>query len=452
MSQKLETILNGVIDAIKSANEKATSAYDTTAEVVRIEGDTAWVHIAGGVAETPVRRTIDCKAGDNVQVRIGGGDAWLTGNGTSPPTDDELASSAIDLSIIAENNAKNAYGKALSAEQEAEIARIRAREALNIAGNMNQYFWHTETGTDTGAHITEIPQDEFLADPTNGGGNLLARSNGIAVRDGLVELASFGSNGMKIGKEDEKHIEITASEFNVYDETGNVPFSVDTDDSAKTTNRGAWYEVGASVRRSSNIYLKGTFADGKLYVGVSTSGAPTYSNYIEPSAEGIVSITVDGVYFEANYIAESVLCLKATNQNSAARNVGYHFTESYYETTIKVNDEVLATRSEDIAVVDSVGAHVSSYSYAHTYGKVVSLVIGVYNTQSIIVGGQIYFGTLSSHLAPFGSVCICGVYASQPIIGSISSNGSIHIINTGTSAIASSSSNPVVLQATYIRQ
>jgi hypothetical protein len=67
-----------------------------------------------------------------------------------------------------------------------------------IADNTNQYFWHTESGTDTGAHITEIPQDEFLADPDNGGGNLLARSNGIAVRDGLQELASFSSSGMAI--------------------------------------------------------------------------------------------------------------------------------------------------------------------------------------------------------------------------------------------------------------
>jgi hypothetical protein len=82
----------------------------------------------------------------------------------------------------------------------AEEAMNAANEALSIAGNTNQYFWHTETGTDTGAHITEIPKDDFIADPTNGGGNLLARSNGIAVRDGLTELATFGASGAQIGQ------------------------------------------------------------------------------------------------------------------------------------------------------------------------------------------------------------------------------------------------------------
>ena len=72
----------------------APSAYDTPATVTRIEGDTAWVHIDGGVDETPVKMTIAAHAGDKVQVRVGGGTAWLTGNGSRPPTDDLLAALA----------------------------------------------------------------------------------------------------------------------------------------------------------------------------------------------------------------------------------------------------------------------------------------------------------------------------------------------------------------------
>ena len=77
-----------------------------------------------------------------------------------------------------------------------------AYNANQIAEDTNQYFWHTETGTDTGAHITEIPKEDFEADPANGGGNLLARSNGIAVRDGLTELATFSADGSQIGTDD----------------------------------------------------------------------------------------------------------------------------------------------------------------------------------------------------------------------------------------------------------
>lgn len=73
------------------ARAPATSGYYTPATVTRIEGNTAWVHIDGGVDETPVKMTIAAHAGDKVQVRVGGGTAWLTGNGSRPPTDDALA-------------------------------------------------------------------------------------------------------------------------------------------------------------------------------------------------------------------------------------------------------------------------------------------------------------------------------------------------------------------------
>ena len=69
------------------------------------------------------------------------------------------------------------------------------KSIYDIASNTEQHFWMTETGDDTGAHITEKTKEDFLADPTNGGGNLLARSNGITARDGLIELATFGANG-----------------------------------------------------------------------------------------------------------------------------------------------------------------------------------------------------------------------------------------------------------------
>lgn len=75
-------------------------------------------------------------------------------------------------------------------------ACANSESALQIASDTEQHFWTTETGTDTGSHISEKTQDDFLADPQNGGANLLARSNGIAIRDGLTELASFSADGI----------------------------------------------------------------------------------------------------------------------------------------------------------------------------------------------------------------------------------------------------------------
>lgn len=407
------------------AGQSKTSAYDTSATVTRVEGNTAWVHIPGGVTETPVKLTIAAKAGDTVQVRVSGGRAFLVGNATSPPTDDSVAYGATRTAAHARATADEAkqtadtanetaanasrtaaeahdtamasvasdtlhylatsassgvtvntpgwtltiqtitddkpylwtyhtYTKASGASintqpviigtygkdgtsvtilgsyntlaelqaahptgnagdaymvggdlyvwngsawedvgqiqgpqgpqgatgpqgpqgetgpqgatgpqgetgpQGTSITKVQpqyylstsatsatggswsntltyvtgkyiwtrdlvylsnnttvasaaiynsaltsacvnAETAMQVAEDTNQYFWHTSTGTDTGAHITEIPRDDFLDDPTNGGGNLLARSNGVAIRDGLTELAQFLATGISIG-------------------------------------------------------------------------------------------------------------------------------------------------------------------------------------------------------------------------------------------------------------
>lgn len=176
--------LKQLVESIKASGRPKTSAYDTTATVTRVEGQTAWVHIPGGVRETPVKLTINAQAGDTVQVRVSGGRAFMVGNATAPPTDDRVANKAL--------NETRTITKVVRTVQKL------AERTAKIAGNTNQYFWHTKEGTDTGAHITEIPQEEFLADPENGGGNLLARSNGIAVRDGLDELAVFAADNIQL--------------------------------------------------------------------------------------------------------------------------------------------------------------------------------------------------------------------------------------------------------------
>lgn len=186
--------------------------YDTTATVKRVEGGTAWVHIPGGVDETPVRMTVNANVGDNVQVRVSGGRAFIVGNGTAPPTDDGKA-------------------KELHAISSKAIGAVKgvADKAFKIAGNTAQYFWTTEEGSDTGAHITEIPKESFEADPEHGGANLLLRSIGIAIRQGLVELASFSVAGMHVNTYDSQGNEVTIAhlgygEGNAQSGTAEAPY------------------------------------------------------------------------------------------------------------------------------------------------------------------------------------------------------------------------------------
>ena len=105
-------------DIARARGRKTTSAYDTPATVTRIEDGIAWVHIDGGVDETPVKMTVSAHEGDVVKVRVGGGTAWLTGNGSRPPTDDALAAVAKDL-------ADGAIASLVI--QQAEIDKLKAR-------------------------------------------------------------------------------------------------------------------------------------------------------------------------------------------------------------------------------------------------------------------------------------------------------------------------------------
>ena len=186
MSAKSEKILRDFTQAL--TKPKGTTPYDTTAKVLRVENGIAWVHIAGGVDETPVKMTIDAKAGDTVQVRVSGGRAFLVGNATAPPTDDAEA-------LIAKVKAEVADKKAKSADKKATEAKEIAVNAQQEVEEVSQYFWYKNgTGSEAGAHITEVPQETFESSPA--GGNLLMKSAGIYIRQALNKLAEFTNSGL----------------------------------------------------------------------------------------------------------------------------------------------------------------------------------------------------------------------------------------------------------------
>ena len=103
--------------------DKGPKPYDTTAEVVRVEDGVAWVHIDGGVEETPAELTINAVKGDRVKVRLVGGQAFLIGNGTAPPTDDRVANNALGV-------ATGARTVAVDAEKVANVTEQRTRPAI----------------------------------------------------------------------------------------------------------------------------------------------------------------------------------------------------------------------------------------------------------------------------------------------------------------------------------
>lgn len=112
---------------------KQDGATDISAQVLRVDGSTAWVHIDGGVNETPVERTIDCSTGDTVRVRLSGGQAYIIGNNSAPPTDDTTAILARDTANTANILADTAKRIAGDAQESATVAAQAAAQAESDA-------------------------------------------------------------------------------------------------------------------------------------------------------------------------------------------------------------------------------------------------------------------------------------------------------------------------------
>ena len=131
MTIREERIAAALQGAMRRQASSGTSPGDGRATVVRVEGHTAWVHFEGGVSETPVDMTINCVAGDVVQVRRYGGRAWLVGNHTVPPTGDVEAIAA----RIAAKAAQGAADAAREKADEAGVAASKAQESADSAGD-----------------------------------------------------------------------------------------------------------------------------------------------------------------------------------------------------------------------------------------------------------------------------------------------------------------------------
>lgn len=141
---------------INESNDRKPKAYDTDAQVVRIEDDILWVHIPGGVEETPVKKTINALPGDTVKVHIENGGAWVSGNSSAPPTDDRQANIATNIATTADakageaiNNAERAKLAADSAEESAATAKELAEEVRDTAEEVKIIADNAQASADT---------------------------------------------------------------------------------------------------------------------------------------------------------------------------------------------------------------------------------------------------------------------------------------------------------------
>lgn len=179
----LDYVVNKVLEVIRKDIRKNANGSYNTGTVKRIDGNIAWVQYDENNPQlTPVVISgASCKKGDEVRIQNNNGTAFILGNDSNPPTDDTKAEHA---QVTAEISGRTA-----------EEAQTMASEAEQTANGIKQHFWTD----DDGAHVTEATQEDYQQDPANAGGNTLITSQGMAIRKGTTELASFG-NSVLLGK------------------------------------------------------------------------------------------------------------------------------------------------------------------------------------------------------------------------------------------------------------
>lgn len=255
MNNRDKKTAQDLIDAIKGKG--ATKPYDTSAEVVRVDSGIAWVHIPGGVDETPCEMTIACAAGDKVKVRVADGRCYTIGNSSKPPTDDTTAVKAKGVAVSADTKATNA-------QTTAEAANTKAEQALTHA----KYFWHDAEG----AHVSDTPRDM----PQNEASSTLMTDSGMIVKKGSTQRASFGEIA-SIGDPSEAHTEIDSRALQV--KQGNDTFfkaGVLNDENglfqvSETTFRAGSDEGGHSIGHFALSRYASIVTNMKVYV-VKNSG------------------------------------------------------------------------------------------------------------------------------------------------------------------------------------
>lgn len=98
----------------------------------------------------------------------------------------------------------------------AKAAQATADSALTAAQATQQYFW----ADNDGAHVTRIPKDQFLQNPS--GKNALVDSDGMDIKDATTSVARFGASGSRIGKSGEGYLHISNKRINFYSGASNT--------------------------------------------------------------------------------------------------------------------------------------------------------------------------------------------------------------------------------------
>ncbi len=283
--------MNEFVKEIASAmKESKTKPYDTVAKVLRVDEKTAYVHIDGGADETPAQMAINCKAGDSVKIRVSGGRAWLTGNLTSPPTDDTAAEKVKQShERFKKGTAKN-FG-------------LQNEKIINAAKTATNFIDYIDG---VGLVVGDMRGNTLKQ-------NTLLDAYGMAVRNGNREIVRFGTAPIVITNTDGDK---------TYDGSGSVMQS-DRNIVVSTQQTNDPNDVHKGGKAALELYYDKT----KDVTGLSLTvkGGSTYGDLYESMGTGM--------YVDNNHIqivSDDVECILGKNNILwDAHSVGYWMNASH---------------------------------------------------------------------------------------------------------------------------
>lgn len=258
--------MNEFVKEIASTmKESKTKAYDTVAKVLRVDEKTAYVHIDGGADETPAQMAINCKTGDSVKIRVSGGKAWLTGNLTSPPTDDTAANEASKTATKVKKSYENFK---YATEENFNSQEEKISEAAKVATNFMKYI------EGLGLVVGDMRGNTL-------GQNALLDANGMCVRNNNSEIVRFGITDIKIVNEDGEPI--YSGTGSVVKSQNNIVVSTQQTKDANNTNVGG--------KAALELYYDS--AKDKVGLSLSVKKGTSYTDLYEAIGNGIYADNSD---------------------------------------------------------------------------------------------------------------------------------------------------------------
>ena len=256
-------------------------------------------------------------------------------------------------------------------EQTANTALSTANNAINLADGVNQHFWYDSAG----AHVTDVTQTQYIADPTNAGGNTLITSTGLGVRNGTTQLAAFTSSGAQIGQNanGESRTVIHTDGMQIYQKNNgndvqiaNLGYGAGADDQGGTSN-APFYTLG--VRAAGTVGNYST-AEGNMNIA-SGYGAHAEGDHTEATAK---YAHAEGKFSKATYDAAHAEGVAGTTASGYGAHAQNYFTTASGRASHAGGTGTVAQRESQTAIgdynaLDTTGTTQTHGDYAFIIGN-----------------------------------------------------------------------------------